>query len=203
MTEGIVKYVTGVLDQSGYQGQKIAFKSDQEPSILALKKAVSAERVGETVPIESPVRASKSNGMMENAVKIWQEQLRTIKHDVESRFKKRIAVDSVLFSWLIPYVTEILNQFKVGADGRTPYERITGHKCRHIAIGFAEQVDFMLEGDKNKQHKADGKLMTGVFLGYIWRSTEYIVGRPRESTSAARSAGRILRALMTRRVLST
>ena len=74
MTEGIVKYVGGVLDQSGYQGQKIAFKSDQEPSILVLKKAVSAERVGETVPIESPVRASKSNGMMENALKIWQDQ---------------------------------------------------------------------------------------------------------------------------------
>ena len=57
-------------------------KSDKEPSILALQKAVSAERVGETVPIESPVRASKSNGRMENAVKVWQEQLRTVKHDV-------------------------------------------------------------------------------------------------------------------------
>ena len=55
-----------------------------------MKKAVAAERVGETVPIESPVRASKSNGMMENAVKLWQEQLRTIKHDVESKFKRMI-----------------------------------------------------------------------------------------------------------------
>ena len=51
VTEGIVKFVAGILDQSGYQGQKLAIKSDQEPSILALKKAVSAERVGETVPI--------------------------------------------------------------------------------------------------------------------------------------------------------
>jgi hypothetical protein len=51
VTEGIVKYVAGILDQSGYQGQKLAIKSDQEPSILALKKAVAAERVGETVPI--------------------------------------------------------------------------------------------------------------------------------------------------------
>ena len=106
VTEGIVKYLVGVLDQSGYQGQKITIKSHQEPSILALKKAVSAERVGETVPIESPVRSSKSNGMMENAVKLWQEQLRTIKHDAEARFKKRVEVDSVLFSWLIPYVSE-------------------------------------------------------------------------------------------------
>ena len=45
---------------------------------MALKNATAAARVGEAVPIESPVRASKSNGMMENAVKTWQGQLRTI-----------------------------------------------------------------------------------------------------------------------------
>ena len=95
MTKGIVKYVAGVLDQSGYQGQKLTM---EEPSILALRKAVAAERVEETVPIESPVRASKSNGMMENAVNNWQEQLRTIKHDIEAKFKKRIEADSVPFS---------------------------------------------------------------------------------------------------------
>ena len=65
VTEGIVEYLVGVLDQRAYQGQKLTTKTDQEPSILALKKAVAAERVGETVPIESPVRASKSNGMIE------------------------------------------------------------------------------------------------------------------------------------------
>ena len=94
-----MKYVAGILDQSGYQGQKLTMKNVQEPSTLALKKAVAAKRVGETVPIESPVRASKSNGRMENAVESWQEQLRTIKHDVASKFKKRIEVDSVVFQF--------------------------------------------------------------------------------------------------------
>ena len=113
---------------------------------------------------------------MENAVGRWQGQLRTIKHYVEKRLGRRIEVDGILFGWLIPYVTEILNKFRVGADGRTAYERITGHKCRHVAIGFAESVDFMLETDKTKQHKADGRMMSGTFLGYIWQPTEYIVG---------------------------
>ena len=178
VTEGIVRYLAGILDQSGYQGQKITVKSDQEPSILALKKAVAAERVGETVPIESPVRSSKSNGMMENAVKIWQEQLRTIKHDVEAKFKKRIEVNSVLFSWLIPYITDIMNKYKVGVDGLTAYERITGHKCKHYVIGFAETVDYILETEKGKQYKADSRVGVGVFLGYVWRSTEYLIGTP-------------------------
>ena len=76
------------LDQSGYEGEKLTFKTDQEPSIIALKRAVAAARTGETVPIESPVRASKSNGMMESAVGIWQGQLRTIKHYTEEKLSE-------------------------------------------------------------------------------------------------------------------
>ena len=45
-SEPIVKYVKDVLDQSGYEGQKITFKTDQEPSIVALKRAVAAARNG-------------------------------------------------------------------------------------------------------------------------------------------------------------
>ena len=62
VTQSIVKYFKDLLDQSGYEGEKITMKSDQEPSILALKRAVAAARSGQTVPIESPVRSSKSNG---------------------------------------------------------------------------------------------------------------------------------------------
>ena len=175
-SEPVVKYVKGILDQSGYEGQKITFKTDQEPAIVSLKRAIAALRMGETVPIESPVRASKSNGMMEAAVGRWQAQLRTAKHYAEAMLGKRIEVGGVLFSWLIPYVTEIMNKFKVGSDGRTAYERITGHKCRHIGVGFGECVNFMLETDKGNRHKADSELMSGVFLGYVWRTTEYIVG---------------------------
>ena len=56
------------------------------------------------------------------------------------------------------------------------HKRITEHKFRHVAIGFAESVDFMLETDKNEQHKADVQMMSGTFLGYIWKTKENIVG---------------------------
>ena len=36
VTEPIVKWCADVIDQSGYVGQRITFKTDQEPSILAL-----------------------------------------------------------------------------------------------------------------------------------------------------------------------
>ena len=90
----------GINEESGYIGEQISFKSDQEPSIVALKNAVSAARIGETVPIESLVCASKSNGMMEHAVKIWQGQLKPVKHFGESRIGKCIEPGSALFTCL-------------------------------------------------------------------------------------------------------
>ena len=55
------------------------------------------------------------------------------------------------------------------------YERITSHTCKVAQIGFAEIVDFTLETDKNNRHKADSEFSVGVFLGYMWRHTEYLV----------------------------
>ena len=86
--EAVVKYVKGILEHSEYEGEKLTFKTDQGPSIVALKRGVAAARTGETLPIESPVRASQSNGMMESAIGIWQGQLRTIKHYTEEKLEE-------------------------------------------------------------------------------------------------------------------
>ena len=63
--------------------------------------------------------------------------------------KKRIEVDSVLFSWLVPFCSDVMNKFRVGSDGRTAYERITEHKFKGNAVGFGELVDFILETNKS------------------------------------------------------
>ena len=80
--------------------------------------------------------------MMETTIRRWQEQLRAIKHFTEAKMKRRIEVDGVLFSWLIPYVIEIISKLRIGPDGRTAYEQITEHKCRHFAIAFGKVSDF-------------------------------------------------------------
>ena len=69
-----------------------------------------------------------------------------------------------------------MNNFKFGSDGRTAYERITENKCRHDITSFAEVVDYILETDKTKRFKADSRVGKGIFLGYTWRFTEYVVG---------------------------
>ena len=44
-TEAMVQYGAGTIEQSGCIGEKLTFKSDQEPSIVALKSAIAAARV--------------------------------------------------------------------------------------------------------------------------------------------------------------
>ena len=48
--DAAVKYCVETIDQLGYRGEKVTFKIDQELSILALKKAVSAARVARPCP---------------------------------------------------------------------------------------------------------------------------------------------------------
>ena len=123
---------------------------------------------------------------MENAVKIWQGQLRTTKHHVENRLGKKIEPGRYLKSVHISFCADLLNQFRVGTYGRTAYERITSHKCKVAQVGFGEIVDIKLETDKNNRHKADSDFHVGVFLGYAWRSTEYVVAAGDVISSAER-----------------
>ena len=74
----------------------------------------------------------------------------------------------------------------MGKDGRTAYERIASHKCKVAQVGFGETVDFKLEIDKNNKHKADSEFHVGVFLGYAWRSTDYLVAAKDVISSAGR-----------------
>ena len=67
--ESSVKWLTDKIDQSGNRGTKVVIRSDQEESIMALKRAVAIKRQAETVLIESSVRDSQANGSAERAVR--------------------------------------------------------------------------------------------------------------------------------------
>ena len=82
-TDSAVKWVKRKIDESGNAGTKIVIRSDQEESIIALKKAVTIRRQAETVLIESPVRDSRANGSAERTVRSWAAQVRTLRYHLE------------------------------------------------------------------------------------------------------------------------
>ena len=74
------------------------------------------------------------------------------------------------------FYADIMQRFRVGSDGRTVYELITEHKFRSLIIGFGESFNYIIETGKWAMHRADSHMHHAIFLGYIWRITECLVG---------------------------
>ena len=78
---------------------ELIVKRDGEPSSVALKEAINAERQERIVLEESPVGESKSNGGIETAIQQVQGHIRTIKDGMEAIFDKILPEDSALIPW--------------------------------------------------------------------------------------------------------
>ena len=68
---------------------------------MAVITAVAAKRSGVTTPIESPVGESQCKGAVEQAVRRWQGQLRTLKHHYETDMNKTLPAARPLMKWLV------------------------------------------------------------------------------------------------------
>jgi len=119
-----VKRVNQTMKLLGYK--KIILRTDQEPSILALKSRVKEEWAGDLIAEESPVGESESNGVAERAVQEVQGMIRTVKEGLESRLGSRLTGNEPVAIWLITHSGQLVNRYKVGEDGRTAWQRIKG-----------------------------------------------------------------------------
>ena len=80
----------------------MVLKADQEVAIADVQRQVVAVRSGETVPMNSSVGESQSNGRVENAVQRVQGLIRTLKDALERRLNTRIrSSDPTFRGWSI------------------------------------------------------------------------------------------------------
>ena len=150
-------------------------KSDGEPSIVALKEAVKAERPERIVLEESPVSESKSNGAVENAVQQVHGQVRTIKDALESRLGKRIEEESNIIPWMITHAARTINRYHVNPDGLTAYRKWKGKEFKKEVAEFGETVLYLRPGTKGKD-KLRSRWEKGIWVGLLDETGETIVG---------------------------
>ncbi len=120
------KKLANILPGTGYR--RVIIKSDQEPSIMALKEAVKRE-IELEVEIafeDSPVGEHQSNGEIENEINRIRGQLRVSKDALESRCKCKIESGNPTLPWLISHTVANINRFQVGTDGKTAHVRLRG-----------------------------------------------------------------------------
>ena len=177
--KGVHAYAVKQLSQDiGNLGHpSLIFKSDGEPALVALKNAVKDERSERIILEVSPVKESKSNGAIENAIQQVQGQIRTIKDCLEGRLGSRVSGSSPIFSWLVIHAAKTLNRYHIGKDGRTAYQRWKGKQFRREVTEFGEQIMYLRTGSVGRD-KLQPRWELGTWLGVRDESGEIIVGTP-------------------------
>ena len=162
------------LDNCGYKDIRLQLKSDQDPAIVNLQTAIQEIRPN-TVPTNSPVGESESNGRAENAIRRIQEKTRTLRHQLENGIQQKVPDDSPIMSWLIRWAGELISKYAMGDDGKIAYERIRGERCAVPIVPFGEAVMYLpLRTAKHSKGEAAKKI--GIWLGTLERTEETLIG---------------------------
>ena len=83
--ETVVQKATRTIDAWGYR--KMIIKTDGEPALVQVQKAIARARVHETICENPPAYDPQSNGGAERAVEEVQNQMRSIKICLEMRLQ--------------------------------------------------------------------------------------------------------------------
>ena len=100
---------------------RVVLKADQEVAITDVQRQVVAVRSGETVPMNSPVGESQSNGRVENAVQRVQGLNRTFQDALETWLNTRIRSGNTIFPWIVEWSAGLITRYVKGESGRTAY----------------------------------------------------------------------------------
>ena len=96
-------------------------RCDEEPSIMAVAETVKAKMPYRVVVESSPRHSSASNGLAARASRTIGEQLRTLRHDTQNRYKTRITPGSVTWPWVVRHAGFCVTRYARGAGGTTPF----------------------------------------------------------------------------------
>ena len=155
-------------DLDGHRGHR---------SIVEVQRKVMAGRSSETVSKNSEVGESQSNGEVENAIKRFQEQFRTLKDDLEAKTGLDIEMRHPIIPWLVEWTGVILTRYLVYKSGRTAFHNFTGKNSKRSVAIFGEKFLYMpLKTERLRMSKGDAKLREGIWLGVKSRSDEAIIG---------------------------
>ena len=161
------------IDGLGYN--KVILRTDQEVSIEAWANEVRRHRKADTILEASPVSEKQANGVAESAVREIKGMVRTIVHSIEAKTGEEVNPRDAIMTWIVKHAAVVRTRFKVGQDGKTPYERIKGKKSSRPLVHIGEKVMYMplKPGRLGGMHS---RFFYGVFLGINERTDEVCIG---------------------------
>ena len=115
--EPVVNLLAKEVDALGYR--RVCFRSDNEPALLALLRAVQQRVTCEVVLETSSEGDPRTNGAAEMGVRLLKGLVRTLKDALETRLGKALPDSHGLITWLVRYASAVYCRYTVGRDGST------------------------------------------------------------------------------------
>ena len=159
--------------------QTVTLKCDDEPAILALAQEIRRLRRESSITIfEHPEEGEKqSNHLAEGSVNIVKGLIRTLKSSTESNLRTEIGPSHPLIPWIIEHAPQLKNRYMVGADGRTPTERLRGRGVQRPVYELGEKVLFLLLA-LARRGDFGARFDYGIFLGCRSFDGQEYIGTP-------------------------
>ena len=165
------------IESMGYA--KVTLKTDREPAIIALSEAVQKEYGRDMVFEHPPAHDPQSNGAAEKAVGDVIGQARSIKKGLEQHLSGRLLISSAIMQWVPEHAAWLISNFRVGRDGRTAVQRITGRRNQVQLCEFGEQVwvkPMRAQGRREgRSATLDSRWRKATWLGVHDRTNEHLV----------------------------
>jgi len=171
----VERRIAQFMNSFGYK--KLLLRSDNENSIISLRKAVMKLCDAQVIGEDAIKGESQTNGLAEVGVKIIEGVVRTLKIDLEEKMQKEINTQSVTLAWLVEHSCVVYNRCTVMSDGRTPWQRAYGKAASLPLVPFGEKVLYkMLKATGDKKNSLEPRFKYGVYLGSRPKSGEHYVG---------------------------
>ena len=169
------------IEEFGYGGAPVRIKSDQEPAIFDVQRAVIAKRGNApTIPVKSRWRFSiqRTSGKRNHEGS---------KHGENNSFKSgvkmgiRVARDHPVYPWVFEWAADLMTRYAhVGDLGKTAVQLIRGSKSSRNIAQFGEKILYKpLKLSGHHRGNMEDTFLDGIFLGMRLRSDEILIGTAR------------------------
>ena len=173
----LLERVNRDIENMGYTA--ITVKGDNEPAMQQFMSALKDRRAHDTLLEGPPAVDLQSNGVAEKAVQDLVGQARSLKIGLEYRTRANIDPDSPIAEWIPPHAGWLITHERIGPDGMTPVQRLTGRPCRQQLAEFGEQVWAKpLRRTSDKDHvraTLDSRWLEATWVGIHDRTGEHVV----------------------------
>ena len=125
---------------------------------LALLRPLSLYRCGADVCFEEGnARDHQSNGVIEQTVRRFKGQFRTLRYSVESRYASKNNESDEIVARMVLYACAVANSYQVGDDGKAAYERPKGKRFSKAVAEFGENLSELMLMIPGEPKQREGK----------------------------------------------